>query len=324
MVALLALSAVGPTSFAAETSYVGSVVKLADGDTLYYVASDGNRYVYPNEQIYKSWFTDFADVTTITAEEMAAIPLGGSIHYRPGVVLIKIQTDPHVYAVGQNGRLRWIKTEALARTLYGENWNKLVDDLSAAFFANYTTGDDIDDESDYDADEEVNAVPSVEKNRGLKLGHAKRANTVRCRAIRAIRAHDGERATPATPAISARTCKLDRSADEDEDDEAGDDNQSADVTAPVISAIISSTASTTATIGWTTNEASTSKVKYATEPLAAADSIESVSDPDLVTSHSLTLTGLTASTTYYFSVWSQDGSGNTATGTEQTFSTPAQ
>jgi len=28
MVALLALSAVGPTSFAAETSYIGSVVKL--------------------------------------------------------------------------------------------------------------------------------------------------------------------------------------------------------------------------------------------------------------------------------------------------------
>src|SRR3989338_11145677 len=94
MAALLALSSAVPISFAAETPHIGSVVKLADGGTLYYVASDGKRYVSPNEQIYKSWFTDFADVTTITAEEMAAIPLGGSIHYRPGVVLIKIKNDP--------------------------------------------------------------------------------------------------------------------------------------------------------------------------------------------------------------------------------------
>lgn len=327
MVALLALSAVAPISFAAETSHVGSVVKLADGNTLYYVASDGKRYVYPNEQIYKSWFMDFADVATITAEEIAAIPLGGSIHYRPGVILVKVQTDPRVYAVGQNGKLRWIKTEALARKLYGDKWSTLVDDLNASFFTNYTTGDDIDDESDYDADEEVNAAPSVEKNRGLKLGHAKRANTVRCRAVRAvraIRARDGEQATPATPAISARACKLDRSADETEEDEADDDNQPADVTAPVISASTASTASTTATISWTTDEASTSKVKYATEPLASASDIESVSDPDLVTSHRLTLIDLTASTTYYFSVWSQDGSGNAVTGSEQTFTTPAQ
>src|SRR3989338_9208663 len=206
MAALLALSSAVPISFAAETPHIVSVVKLADGGTLYYVASDGKRYVYPNEQIYKSWFTDFADVTTITAEEMAAIPLVGSIRYRPGVVLIKVQTDPRVYAVSKNGKLRWVKTEALARRLYGENWSKLVDDLGASFFSNYTTGDDIDDESDYDADEEVNA-------------------------------------------------------------------------APVISAITSGTASTTAKIPWTTNEASTSKVKSATDPLAAADSIESVSDP---------------------------------------------
>ena len=325
MAALLALSAAVPISFAAETPHIGSVVKLADGGTLYYVASDGKRYVYPNEQIYKSWFTDFADVTTITAEEMAAIPLVGSIRYRPGVVLIKVQTDPRVYAVSKNGKLRWVKTEALARRLYGENWSKLVDDLGASFFSNYTTGDDIDDESDYDADEEVNAAPSVEKNRGLKLGHAKRATTARCRAVkakRAVAAKRGERAPPATPAISARACKLNRSADEVE--EGSDESETTDSTAPVISAITSSTASTTATISWTTNEASTSKVKYATEPLAAADSIESVSDPDLVTSHSLTLTDLTASTTYYFSVWSQDGSGNATTGSEQTFSTPAQ
>ncbi len=94
-----------------------------------------------------------------------------------------------------------------------------------------------------------------------------------------------------------------------------------DVTPPVISAILATPTTTSAVIGWSTNEASSSEVVYATQPLATATSTQSVSNASLVTSHSLTLTSLTASTTYYFLVKSSDAAGNTASSTQQSFLT---
>src|SRR3989344_3078449 len=159
---LFALTVTLPGIAAAETSYVGTVIKSATSDTLYYVAADGKRYVFPNEKIYKSWFSGFDDVQTLTDEMLAAIPLGGSIHYRPGIIMIKVDTDPKVYAVSNNGILRWIKSEGRAKKLFGENWNKLIDDLPAGFFANYKIGDPIEDDDDYDADDETEKTQTIE------------------------------------------------------------------------------------------------------------------------------------------------------------------
>ena len=298
----------------AENQYAGQVVKMEGLNTIYYVTAEGNRYVFPNGKAYKTWFIDFTDAVTISEEELMAMPLAGNVRYRPGVLMVKIQTDPKVYAVTQNGVLRWIKTEQLAKKFYGENWNILVDDIPDSFFTNYTIGEEIDDESDYDADEEINNTDTIEGNRGLKLGHAKRANTTKCRAIPAVPAtpgHKGTPATPATPAVPARECKLLQ-------DDSGDEN---DTTAPVINDDIAVVAaSTTATVTWTTDENSTSVIEYAEESLATATSTV-VEDTNLVTDHSVDLAGLIASTTYYFMVKSVDGSNNVATSTEDTFIT---
>jgi hypothetical protein len=91
-----------------------------------------------------------------------------------------------------------------------------------------------------------------------------------------------------------------------------------DNTPPVISAIASSTSQTTATITWTTDEAANSQVNYGTTVSYGTAS----SSATLATSHSITLTGLTAGTTYHFQVQSVDGQGNTATSSDQTFATP--
>lgn len=92
---------------------------------------------------------------------------------------------------------------------------------------------------------------------------------------------------------------------------------------PVISAITSSVASTTVSISWTTNEAATSQVYYGTiNPLnITSTSTASVSSTTLVTNHVLTLSGLNATTTYYFIVQSADASANTATSSQMSFTT---
>ena len=81
-----------------------------------------------------------------------------------------------------------------------------------------------------------------------------------------------------------------------------------DITAPVITGVsIQVIGKTGAVIIWTTDEAATSQVAYG---LTTAYGFVTALDSNLVTSHTVTLSGLTASTTYNFKVKSKDASGN--------------
>ncbi|MFC1703132.1 hypothetical protein ACFLZO_01560, partial [Patescibacteria group bacterium] len=82
----------------------------------------------------------FDSVVIVDADELASYMLGGNVTYRPGTRLVKIQTDPKVYAVEPTGVLRWVQTEAIMVALYGSEWNKRIDDVADTFFLNYTVG----------------------------------------------------------------------------------------------------------------------------------------------------------------------------------------
>ncbi|MFA6100129.1 MAG: hypothetical protein WC750_04650 [Patescibacteria group bacterium] len=136
---------------------IHSLVKLPDDGKLstqedsavYYVGNDGKRHAFPNSKVYFSWYTNFDGVVVITASQLASIPLGTNVRYKPGYKMVKFTTDPKVYAVDVNSTLRWVKTEALAIALYGENWNTKIDDISDAFFSNYGFGADISVPADF-------------------------------------------------------------------------------------------------------------------------------------------------------------------------------
>ena len=97
-----------------------------------------------------------------------------------------------------------------------------------------------------------------------------------------------------------------------------------DTTAPVISGIsATSTASTTASITWTTNEPADSTVWYATSTPVSTATASSTNSASLTTSHNISLSGLNASTLYYYFVGSKDSALNTATSTEYSFTTLA-
>lgn len=93
-----------------------------------------------------------------------------------------------------------------------------------------------------------------------------------------------------------------------------------DTTDPTISNIaVTDITDTTATLTWSTNEAATSFSEYGPTD-EKAFSTESTS---LVTNHILTLSGLSASTTYFYTVGSADAAGNTKISEENTFTTSA-
>jgi chitodextrinase len=110
-------------------------------------------------------------------------------------------------------------------------------------------------------------------------------------------------------------------------DAAGNSSTSAGVSvtvdnaAPVISAVASSAvSSSSATITWTTNEASDSQVEYG--PTTAYGQATAL-NATLVTSHSVGLSGLAASTLYHYRVKSKDAAGNLAASEDFTFTTLA-
>jgi hypothetical protein len=127
----------------------GQLLK-ASLSTVYYYGADGKRHAFPTLNTYLTWYADFSTVQKITDEQLAQIPLGSNVTYRPGVKMLKIESDPKVYAVDSHGVLRWVTTEAIAIGLYGNNWASLVDDISVAFFINYTVGADINNVADFD------------------------------------------------------------------------------------------------------------------------------------------------------------------------------
>jgi hypothetical protein len=91
----------------------------------------------------------------------------------------------------------------------------------------------------------------------------------------------------------------------------------ADTTAPTISDIVvSGISDTQATISWTTDESSTSVVEY-----GSTDDYGSTATGDTGMSHSVTISSLTANTTYHYNVKSTDGSDNEGESGDNTFTT---
>lgn len=98
-----------------------------------------------------------------------------------------------------------------------------------------------------------------------------------------------------------------------------------DTAAPVISGLQGKNiTASSSVIAWTTNELSDSKVWYgASTPVTSASALR-VSSGNKVLNHELALSGLNASTTYYYFVASADAAGNTSTSTEKSFITALQ
>ncbi|MDD5110385.1 MAG: hypothetical protein PHI63_04180 [Patescibacteria group bacterium] len=145
--------------------------------TVYYYGADGNRYVFPDEKTYKTWYSDFTGVVTIPKAEMESYFIAGNVTYRPGVKMIKVMTDPAVYVVSKGGVLTQIATEADARTLYGNVWATSVNDLADSFFINYRVTTEADGRTrkkitaaEYDKAAQTAGSPDIGTDKGLIAG----------------------------------------------------------------------------------------------------------------------------------------------------------
>jgi len=89
----------------------------------------------------------------------------------------------------------------------------------------------------------------------------------------------------------------------------------ADVTPPVISSVILTAGTSTVNVSWTTNEVATSRIFYSSSTPVSISTTTTpfVESGTLVTSHTLGISALSTSTTYYIRVQSADAAENTQT-----------
>jgi plastocyanin len=158
----------GRPSADAATLTAGDLIRGTTFSAVYYYGKDGFRYVFPNEKTYFTWYNDFSNVRVISDAQLGEIQIGGNITYRPGVKMVKIMSDNKTYAVGENGILRHVTSEQVARDLYGTNWNKQIDDVPDAFFANYTVGDAINNSSDFSRSSITASASTINNDKGLQ------------------------------------------------------------------------------------------------------------------------------------------------------------
>jgi len=141
IVATAGLAAFVPSQ--ASAASFGDLIKGETLSTVYYYGSDGQRYSFPNEKTFFSWFEDFDGVVEITDEALADITLAGNIVARAGSRWIKITSDEKTYAVAADGSIHWIESEEVAVGLAGDDWNTFIDDVPDVFFVDYTVGDSL-------------------------------------------------------------------------------------------------------------------------------------------------------------------------------------
>jgi hypothetical protein len=140
---------------------------IGSNKAVYYFGADAKRYVFPTEKIYKSWYHDFSNLKKINDSLLAMIPLGGNVTYRPGSCLLKMQTDPKVYAIDRGGILRWIIDEDLASQIYGANWTKQIADLDEAFIPDYKWGSPLNNAQDFVAKDILEQVSDINTDKNL-------------------------------------------------------------------------------------------------------------------------------------------------------------
>jgi uncharacterized protein YkwD len=88
--------------------------------------------------------------------------------------MVKIQSDPKLYAVTRGGVLRWVASETVATQLYGQYWNQAVDDVPDSFFVNYSIGDPITGTDDFSPQLAAEQNDTINADKGIPVGFAPR------------------------------------------------------------------------------------------------------------------------------------------------------
>lgn len=129
----------------------GTFMKGESWTTVYYV--DGTtRRPFLDSQTFFTYASNFDAVIETADDYLANYTIGTPMLPKAGTVLVKVQSVNNVYALGEDGELRWITSESVAQSLYGSNWADYVIDVPVTAWGHFTIGTSIDSTNDITVD----------------------------------------------------------------------------------------------------------------------------------------------------------------------------
>ncbi len=129
----------------AEPEETAEVIRGNSFSTVYDISGDGRR-AFINSTTYFTYYDSFDAVDGVDDDYLTNFDLTGLVLPKPGVVLVKIQSIPTVYALEENVDdmfspfLREIESELIAVEMYGNNWADYVIDIEPTFFSHFSWG----------------------------------------------------------------------------------------------------------------------------------------------------------------------------------------
>ncbi len=148
-----------------------TVIKAAGNPNVYYVATNGKRYRFPDPATYSTWYDSFGVVKEVTPDVFKQIPDGvAPITSRPGAKLITFKGSNRVYVVLSGAFIRWVKKEKIAEEIYGKNWQQQLIEIPLDQVTQYVIAQPINNAAEYNAflEREKNLSPNAElAHRGL-------------------------------------------------------------------------------------------------------------------------------------------------------------
>jgi len=125
----------------------GQFVRAYGFPSIYYVDSGLGRRVFWDTNAFFTWADSWNNVVWVTDATLPTMAFGDAMLPKPGVVLVKVQSDPRVYVIGEDGAgntiLRWVPSEDIAAALFGSDWADYVIDVDATIFSKFGAGDDM-------------------------------------------------------------------------------------------------------------------------------------------------------------------------------------
>lgn len=123
----------------------GEYIRSASFPTVYAVTPDLHRRPFFDVTTFFTYADSFAQVKTVTDATLATLSLGSPMLPKPGVVLVKIQSDPQTYVLGDAGAdgkpvLRLIPDEATAIRAFGPAWSDFVIDVPPTLWRWFAPG----------------------------------------------------------------------------------------------------------------------------------------------------------------------------------------
>lgn len=234
---------VGLSALVPAAALAQSEVELEPGD-LYTVPGDSAVFIltedmeamyFPNAEVFFTWFENFDGVNVISPEQSGAYPLADTpgVNFRPGSRLVKITTNPRVYAVGPDNMRHWIPSGEVAEELYGPAWASIVRDVHVYHWANLEDGDDVDGPHDgqllrVDGDDNVWYVWDGQRHLVDGPVPAPAAGDVRTVSEETAQSlPQGDSVTPATILANPSQMMAGAGDDEDEDEDMDEDEEEA-------------------------------------------------------------------------------------------------